>query len=111
MGFRTHAQFLARTVLVKNNNVDEGMRVINRSGPDAVQCSVPPESLYKKVCVVTQVLGPGGTVWGIEIPRKHSHPPQDDIRRIKKSRPTSVVTGDQAHSQDQLVACDKGEVV
>ncbi|KAK8395426.1 hypothetical protein O3P69_006223 [Scylla paramamosain] len=30
MGFRTHAQFVARTVLVKNNNVDEGMRVINR---------------------------------------------------------------------------------
>nr|XP_045613501.1 28S ribosomal protein S21, mitochondrial-like [Procambarus clarkii]XP_045613502.1 28S ribosomal protein S21, mitochondrial-like [Procambarus clarkii] len=25
-----HIQFVARTVLLKNNNVDEGMRVINR---------------------------------------------------------------------------------
>lgn len=30
MGFRKHVQFVARTVLVKNNNVDEGMRVVNK---------------------------------------------------------------------------------
>ncbi|MPC43869.1 hypothetical protein E2C01_037522 [Portunus trituberculatus] len=33
----------------------------------------------------------------------------DDATRIKKSCPTSMVTGDQAHSQHQFVGEDKGD--
>ncbi|MPC67954.1 hypothetical protein E2C01_062141 [Portunus trituberculatus] len=47
----------------------------------------------KAVCSYTKSGGQGGSVWRLE----------DDARRIKKSRPTSVVTGNQAHSQDRLV--------
>ncbi|MPC50924.1 hypothetical protein E2C01_044757 [Portunus trituberculatus] len=68
--------------------------LIFRSGPDAVQCPAPPRVLTQKgVCSHTKSGVPEGAVRGLEVPLKRSRPPKDDARRMKKSRPTSVVSG------------------
>ncbi|MPC93146.1 hypothetical protein E2C01_088268 [Portunus trituberculatus] len=56
-----------------------------------------------------QIRGPGGAVRGLEMPLKRSRPPKDDAWRIKKSRPTSVVSSCPP-SRDRLVGRDWGEV-
>ncbi|MPD02735.1 hypothetical protein E2C01_098333 [Portunus trituberculatus] len=60
-------------------------------GPDAVQCPDPLKSPDTKSH--TKSGGQGGPVRGLEVPLKRSRPPKDDARRIKKSCPTSVVSG------------------
>ncbi|MPD06960.1 hypothetical protein E2C01_102799 [Portunus trituberculatus] len=78
------------------------------TAPDAVQClPSPPTSPDAKRCVQShQVRGPRGVaVRGLEVPLKRSHPPKDDARRIKKSRPISVVSGC-PHTWDRM-ACSR----
>ncbi|MPC52363.1 hypothetical protein E2C01_046231 [Portunus trituberculatus] len=69
--------------------------VPSSSDPDLMQFSVPPpQSPNAKWCVHShQARGQGGAVQGLEVPLKHSLPPKDDARRIRKSHPTSVMFG------------------
>lgn len=81
------------------------------SVPDLMQFSVlPPQSSDAKRCVQShQVRGPGGADRGFEAPLKRSRPPKDDAKRIKKSRPTTVVAGNLAPlSQGRPVGRDTG---
>lgn len=81
--------------------------------PDLMKFSVlPPQSSDAKRCVKShQVRGPGGAVRGLEAPLKRLRPPKDDAKRIKRSRPTTVVTGNQAPlSQGRSVGRDTGGV-
>ncbi|MPC69145.1 hypothetical protein E2C01_063360 [Portunus trituberculatus] len=65
--------------------------VHSSSDPDLMQFSVlpPPRILMQKV-TPSQARG---AVRGLEVPLKCLRPPKGDARRIKKSRPTSFVSG------------------
>lgn len=69
----------------------------------------PPPRVLTKTCAVTSSQEVRGGVQGLKASPRCSCLPKDNARRIKRSHPTTVVTGDQPPSQDQSVGQDRRE--